>query len=184
MVALQTLVVRVRAPVHPRIVPHRGRSSVLPRREHFSWPTGRPEDIHFGPWSTRTTKTVMVHLPGTVGAIAVPSEPLQKRGSIAKRIHLANTRGQPVNTSARWTQAREDGDTRGIADRRLAMRVQKRGATGGKSIQRGRTGSRVRVVGSHPIVQIVHRYEQNVRWPILRGLAMVARVFTCKNGSD
>ena len=96
--------------------------------------------------------------------ITVTPEALKKCLSAFRWFNGAEVGAEKVHTSCRWQFSQKHADPRRIADRRLAVCVRHRDATPRQCIDMRRLYLRVPTVAPQPIIQIVDRDEQHVRF--------------------
>jgi hypothetical protein len=97
------------------------------------------------------------------GAVAGGLEVLRQRHAVLELRQRAERRRQAVDAGGRRPQPGEQAGARGIAQRRLAMRVEEGGAAPGQRVEVGRPGQRMPAQVADPIVLIINGDEQDVR---------------------
>ena len=71
-------------------------------------------------------------------------------------------RSKPVNTGGVGTQTHHETGTRGVAERRLAVGVVEKGASGRQFVDVGGFGVGVSAHATDPVVLVIDRDEENV----------------------
>ena len=159
-VALVLVAMREGPPVHQGMVSHRRRGDEFGGWTHPN-AAGGPPDIEL-PAALLLPHTPVIDLARRQGAIAVRLEVLRQRHPLPPGLDLAKPRGQAVDPGGRRAQAKHDAGPGRIAERRLAVGVEKRRAARRQSIEVRGAGERVSTERPNPVVLIIDDDEDDI----------------------
>jgi hypothetical protein len=162
VIALVFVTMWKRAPIHERMIPARGGRDEFLLRLHAD-AAGWAPDIELAGAGFSIAQAAVVNLAGGEGAIPVCFEVLRQRDAIAPRFDRAKPWSQTVNAGRRGAKAEHEAGARRIAEGRLAMGVQHRGAARGEAIQVWRLDQRVSAERADPVILVIDRDKEDVR---------------------
>ena len=161
VIAFVFIAMREHAPVHERMISHRGGGNELLFGSCANAAGGAPNIKLRGP-RVRAAGTAMVDLAGAQSPIAVRVEMLRQSDAVSPRVDVAEPRGESIDAGGGGAQAEHETGAGGIAQRRLHVGVQERGAARREPVDVWRAGQWMAAEVADPVVLIIDGDEEHI----------------------